>query len=219
MPNCGQALRVESRAWPSCSSDSARSTGDWERPRSQTFNKSAAVGAYSMWRSRRVGEGRLARLGHFDVAFPAFVFQFDVLDEHGVGVGVEVSERLEFRNPAAINLVSDDELAGFVIDLDDDVLAKILERNFRAKPGAEVPDLVSPLLEFLVVRDAAFERDSFVFGAARGFAAAAGVAAFAVLDDLGGALERAALADPGDVFAVPFDPELEVFVGIETLGR
>src|SRR6266404_1004864 len=126
MANCASASRGDSRV-ATCSSDSARSTGDWERPRSQTFNKSAAVGAYAMWRSCRVGEGRLTRLDHFDVALPAFVFQFDVLDEHSVGVGVEISERLKFRNPTPIDLVSDYELPGFVVDFEEDIFTKILE--------------------------------------------------------------------------------------------
>ena len=38
------------------------------------------------------------------------------------------------------------------------------------------------------------------------------VAALAVLDDFGGALERADLADAGHVAAVPLDAELEVLV-------
>ncbi len=36
----------------------------------------------------------------------------------GVGVGVEVRERLKFGNPATKNLVGDRELARFVINLD-----------------------------------------------------------------------------------------------------
>ena len=43
------------------------------------------------------------------------------------------------------------------------------------------------------------------------------IAAFAVLDHLGGPLEGADLADPGDVAAVPLHPELEVLVGIEAV--
>ena len=43
------------------------------------------------------------------------------------------------------------------------------------------------------------------------------VAALAVLDDLGRPLERADLADAGDVPAVPLDPELEVLVRVEAL--
>ena len=46
-----------------------------------------------------------------------------------------------------------------------------------------------------------------------------GIAALAVLDHLGRALERADLADAGDVAAVPLHPELEVLVRIEALRR
>ena len=56
-----------------------------------------------------------------------------------------------------------------------------------------------------------------VFGAARRFAAAAGIAAFAVLDDFGRPLESANFADARDVAAIPFDAELEVLVRIESL--
>ena len=48
-------------------------------------------------------------------------------------------------------------------------------------------------------------------------AAGARVAAVAVLDDLGRPLERADLADAGDVAAVPSDAELEVLVWVEAL--
>src|SRR6266481_2540418 len=129
MTNCASASCGDSRV-ATCSSDSARSTGNWERPCSQTFNKSEAVGAYSMWRSRRVGEGRLTRLGDFDVALPTLIFQFDVLNGDGVGVCVEISERLKFGNPTPIDLVSNHELASLVIDFEEDIFTKILERDF-----------------------------------------------------------------------------------------
>ena len=103
------------------------------------------------------------------------------LDGDGVGVGIEIGERLKFRNPGAKNLVADRELARFVVDIDEDVFAEILERNFRAEPGAKVPNFVRPFLKLGVVGDAALERDRFIFGAARRFAAAARIAAFAVL--------------------------------------
>jgi hypothetical protein len=45
-----------------------------------------------------------------------------------------------------------------------------------------------------------------------------GIAALAMLDDLGGALERADLADAGDVAAIPLDAKLEILVRIEALG-
>ena len=50
---------------------------------------------------RRLDEGRLGRLRHLVVALPALVLELDVLDRDGVGVGVEVGQRLELRDPAA----------------------------------------------------------------------------------------------------------------------
>ena len=84
------------------------------------------------------------------------------LDRDGVGVGVEVGQRLVLRDPAAVDLVGERELAGLVVDLDDDVLAEVLQRDLGAEAGAEVPDLVGPLLELGVVGDAALERDRLV---------------------------------------------------------
>ena len=43
---------------------------------------------------------RLQRLRHCRVTLPAFVFQFDVLDQNGIGIGIEIGKRLPFRNPA-----------------------------------------------------------------------------------------------------------------------
>src|SRR6185437_15184190 len=99
----------------------------------------------------------------------------------------------------------------------DQVLAEGLQRDFRAQPGAEVPYLVRPLLEGDVVGDAALDGDRLILGAAGRLARAAGVAALAVLDHLGGALESRHLADAGHVAAVPLHPELEVLVRIEAL--
>src|SRR5262249_46633572 len=124
---------------------------------------------------------------------------------------------LEFGNPAAEHLVGDRELAGLVVDLDDDVLAKILQRDLPAEAGAEIPHLVRPLLELLVVCDAALEHDGLIFGSSGRFARARGITSLAMLDHFGGALERSDLADAGHVFAVPLHPELEVLVGVEAL--
>src|SRR5690606_1426016 len=60
------------------------------------------------------------------------------------------------------------------------------------------------------------QRDRLVFRAPRRLAAGRRIAALAVLDDFGRALEGGDLADAGDVAAVPFDPELEVLVRVET---
>ena len=111
-------------------------------------------------------EAGFARLGHFVIAHPAFVFELDALNQSRVRVGVEVRLRLEFRDPAAINFIRERELAGFVVNFDDEILAEILERNLLAEAVTPVPDFVGPFFEFGVVRDAAFEADGFVFGAA-----------------------------------------------------
>src|SRR4051794_12332913 len=68
-----------------------------------------------------------SRLGRFDdvvVPLPALVFQFDMLDQDSIGVGIEIRLGLKFRDPAAEHLVGDRQLAGFIIDFDDDVLAE-----------------------------------------------------------------------------------------------
>src|SRR5205823_1792774 len=148
--------------------------------------------------------------------FPAFVLQFEVLNGDGVLVRVQVRKGLKFRYPTAIDLVADRELTRFVVDVKNEILAEIFQRNFRAEAGTEVPNFVRPFLKLGVVGNAALERDRFILGAARRFAAAARIATFAMLDWFRGAFERADLAHAGHVAAVPFYPELEVFVGIET---
>ena len=142
-----------------------------------------------------------------------------VLDRDGVGVGVEVGQRLVLGDPAAVDLVGERELAGLVVDLDDDVLAEVLQRDLRAQAGAVVPDLVRPLLElasWVTPRSSVIGSYSVRPGR---LAAAARVAALAVLDHLGRALQRADLADAGDVAAVPLHPELEVLVRVEARSR
>ena len=68
-----------------------------------------------------------------------------MLDGDGVGVGVEIGESLKFRDPGAKNFVADRELPGLVIDVDDDVFAEILERNFRAEAASQSSRLCSPI--------------------------------------------------------------------------
>src|SRR5207302_3356356 len=130
---------------------------------------------------------------HRLVALPSLVLEFDVRDGHGVGVRVEIGQGLILGDPATEDVVSDGYLAGLVVDLNNDVLAEILERHFGAEAGAEVPDLVRPLLELGIVGHAALEGDGLVLGTSRRLARAARIAPFAVLDDVGGALQTADL--------------------------
>src|SRR5262249_31274341 len=102
----------------------ARWTGVISWPCSQSWISSADV-------SRRIGsasgirERGLWLLRHRGVPGPALVLQLDVLDGDGVGVGVEIGERLVLRNPAAVHEVGQDLLARLVEDVDDDFLAEV----------------------------------------------------------------------------------------------
>ncbi len=168
----------------------------------------------TQWRRASV----LHRLGHRDVALPALVLQLDVLDGDGVGVGVEVGQRLVLGHPAPVDLVGEGDLAGLVVDVDQDVLAEIPERDLGAEPGADpFHTLLAHSLEFEVMGDAAFKRDRLELAAPGRLAAARRVAAFAMLHDLGRALQHPDLAHPRDVLPVPLHAELEVLVGIEAL--
>src|SRR5215211_5985528 len=80
----------------------------------------------------RLSESWLARLRHFIVTFPTFILQLDVLDRDGIGIRIQIRQRLVLRDPATIDLVSERQLAGFVIDFNNHVLTKILERDFTA---------------------------------------------------------------------------------------
>ena len=78
-------------------------------------------------------ELRRLRLGHADVALPALVLDLDVLDEHRIGIGVEIRRRLIFGNPTAEHVIGDDLLSRLVEHVDDDVLAEIGQRRFGAR--------------------------------------------------------------------------------------
>ena len=67
------------------------------------------------------------------------------------------------------------------------------------------------------MRNTALEGDWCVFSAAWRFAAAAGIAPFAMLNDFSSAAQSAYFADPSNITTIPFDAELKVFVGIKTL--
>ena len=107
-----------------------------------------------------VAQRRLGRLGDAGVALPAFVLELDMLDGDGVGVGVEIRQRLIFGDPAAVDLVGDHQLAGLVVEFEVDVLAEIGQRDLRAEPGAEVPHQAGPVVEGHVLGEAALERDA-----------------------------------------------------------
>src|SRR5262249_28625121 len=99
---------------------SARPAGVSDAPGSQRRRTSEAEsGGIGLRR-----EASLRRLGHLDIALPAFVLELDVLDRDRVGARVQVRQRLILRYPAAVHLIGQGELAGFVVELDRDVLAE-----------------------------------------------------------------------------------------------
>src|SRR5262245_48438917 len=95
----------------------------------------------------RLSESGFAGFRNLDVAFPAFVFQLDVLYQDRIRVRIQVCLSLKLRNPAAVHFVGNGKLTGLVANLDDDVLAEVLERHFGAEARSEIPDLIRPLLE------------------------------------------------------------------------
>src|SRR6185503_512157 len=156
-PRSGHAAR---------SNVSARSSGCCNAASSHARRRSCSAGTITAL--GRVGERWFARLRDLQIALPSLVLQLQVLDRDGVGVRVEVRQRLNLGDPGAIHLVGDRELTGFVVDLDDDVLAEVVERDLRAEPGSVVPDLVGSLLELRIMSHATLERDRVVLVATRG---------------------------------------------------
>src|SRR5262249_20548114 len=90
-------------------------------------------------RSGRFRERRLGRFDHADVALPSLVLELHVRVGDSVGVGVKGGERLVLGPPAAEQFVGDPFLPPLVIELDADVLAKILQRALRAEARPEIP--------------------------------------------------------------------------------
>src|SRR6266446_5603963 len=140
-----------------------------------------------------------------------------MLDQNSVGIGIKISERLPFRNPAAENLVGNRELARLIVLFEDNVFSEILQRNFRAESGAEIPDFIRPFFEFRVMRHASFQRDRIILGSTWGLAGSARISSLAVLHYLGGAFKRADLTDTGHIPAIPFNPKFEILVRVESL--
>src|SRR6266581_2765239 len=140
-----------------------------------------------------------------------------MLNSDGIGIGVEVRQSLVFGNPAAIHLVCQSELPSLVVDLDQNIFSKVLERDLLPEACADVPNFVGPRLEVHVVSDTALERYRIVFSAPRRLAAAGGIAAFPVLNDFCSSFQHPYFADARHITTVPFDAELEVLIRIEAL--
>src|SRR5258708_18410186 len=158
-------------------------------------------------------ETRFTWLSHRLIARPALVLQFNMLNSHCIRISIKVGNSLVLRNPAAKHVVRDDVLPCLVVHLDDDIFTKIFQRDFHAR--IEVPDLVRPLFELEIMRNASLECDCIEFGTTRRLAAAAWVATLAMLHYFSRPLQCPDFADSSNIFAIPLDAELEVFVWIK----
>ena len=96
-------------------------------------------------------EGRLERFRNGGIALPAFVLEDDQLNGDGSGVGVQLRERLVFRDPAPEDLVREGLLSCLVEKVENDVLAKIREGHLGTRSGMQRPNLVGPLFELEIV--------------------------------------------------------------------
>ncbi len=159
-------------------------------------------------------ETRLHWLGHRCVPFPPFILQLDVLKCHAPRVRIKLRKCLIFRNPATINVVSQDDLSSLVHQLDSDVLAEVFEGDFAAKSLIEAPDLVGPFFEFRVVGYPSLKDDRFIFSPTGRLVAGTWISPLAMSYDFGFPDKGRDLTDPSDVFAVPIYSELEILVGV-----
>src|SRR6266542_4739112 len=166
--------------------------------------------------SARRWHGRfLVRLLSLRISLKAFELDLDALDRHGVGVGVEIGHGGKFADPALVEKETLGHMPFFIHDLESQFLFVIHEVHGRV--AGEWVDEVGPLLELRVMGDAAFHRERVVGGASGRFVVGAVLAAGAVFDDLGGAFERAGLADSQHGATIPDDAEFVVLVGVETM--
>ena len=85
------------------------------------------MGTVDLSLALRLGESGFGGFGHFEVALPTFVFQFEGLDGDSVGTGIEFGHGLVFGYPTTIDFVGKGQLPGLVIHFDDEVFAKIFE--------------------------------------------------------------------------------------------
>src|SRR5271166_5066140 len=82
----------------------------------------------------RDGEAGFLRFRDRYVALPTFVFELNVLNRYRSGVGIQIRHSLILGNPAAINLVRDYFLSGFVKQIQNHVFAEVRQRHLRTQP-------------------------------------------------------------------------------------
>ncbi len=71
------------------------------------------------------------------IPLPSFVLEFHHFDRDCVCVCIKIRQRLELRDPGIVNPVRHRDLTGLVKVLDQDVLAHVPQRAFRALSSAQ----------------------------------------------------------------------------------
>src|SRR5262249_25985804 len=116
------------------------------------------------------------RFSNRRITFPTLILQLQALNRHHIAVGIQLGYSMVFRRPATIDVISEYFLASFVVDFENDVFAKIFQRDILISRAAllivsghvvVVPHFVGPLLEYDVMRHATLQRDGLVFALAR----------------------------------------------------
>ena len=122
------------------------------------------------------------------------------------------------RRPAAVNFVGKHELARLVVEFERDILAEIGERHLAPEARAELPHLVGPLLEIVVLGEAALERDRLVARLPGRLVRRRRVAASRCSTTSVVRLRPETFDTPAIYRPVPFQAKLEVLVRIERVG-
>src|SRR5438270_2661304 len=99
----------------------------------------------------------LFRLGNRQVALPAFIFKFDVLDSHGCRIGVQIWHCLVLGYPTAVYLVRKNLLSCLIENINENVFAEVSKRTLGT--STELPHPACPVFKGEVMCQAAFQRD------------------------------------------------------------
>ena len=90
-----------------------------------------------------------------------------MLDRDGVGVGVEIGQRLKLGHPGAINCEAKATWPASLYISRMMFLRKSFSDTSGPESAAEIPSFVGPLFEFGIMCNTPFKRDRVEFGAAR----------------------------------------------------
>src|SRR6266446_6691034 len=113
--------------------------------------------ANSVFIAQLADTSRPLRFCYRSIALKPFKRKLDRGDSHCVRAGIEVGQRLVFRNPTSVKIVGESFLANFVENINSNVLAKLTQAG-EAVAGKIVYQ-VSPVFEGRVIGYARLQRN------------------------------------------------------------